>query len=42
MRRPTDETAALNDAGREGEDEDEDEEDDVFALTDVRTEFDDD
>ena len=42
VRRPTGGTAARNDAGREGEDEDEDEEDDVFALTDVRIEFDDD
>ena len=41
VRRPTDETAARNDADREGEVEDEGEEDDVFALTDVHIEFDD-
>ncbi|UJV46740.1 cold-shock protein [Streptomyces sp. AMCC400023] len=43
VRRPTGETAARNDADREGEGEDEDEgeEDDVFALTDVHIEFDD-
>ncbi|WP_329897193.1 cold-shock protein [Streptomyces sp. SP17KL33] len=40
VHRPTDEAATWNDDDREDEDDDEDEED-VFALTDVHIEFDD-